>query len=217
MKSFAPLLLASLLQSAAAFKIHIISDPNLVTVGDANIFKMTWERIYALPGNQQGVTYTLPNQARTGNCREIKTTNDATVTVEVDSLWGVGKTIPVHESREAMMKSFQAYVERFAAKENYKLFDHCLACPTPLDGRFCRAWHYGTKLPASVKVLIADKAGHPTGDFIRFKFSSTQHDKPGGGCGVAGTIASGLAGLLPGAAQLFSVGIDVVCQALEDK
>ncbi|KAG8628810.1 hypothetical protein KVT40_002675 [Elsinoe batatas] len=200
MKYFTPILFASLLQSATAFKVHIVSDPDMVTVGDANIFKMTWERIYAMPGNQQAVSYTLSNDARAGNCREIKSTSDSTVTVEVDSLWGVSKR----------------YIEGFAAKENYKMFDHCLACPTPQDGHFCRAWHWGTKLPASVKVLIADKAGHPTGDYVRFKFSSTQHDKPGRGCGIAGAVASGLTGLLPGAAQLFSVGIDIACEAIED-
>ncbi|KAF2228007.1 hypothetical protein BDZ85DRAFT_10874 [Elsinoe ampelina] len=214
MKSFA-ILLAGLLQSATAFKVHIVSDPNLVTVGDANIFKMTWEKVYALPGNEQAVSYTLPEHARVGNCREIKSTVDSTVTVEVDSLWGISKDIPIHETREAIMQSFQRYIEGFAEKENYKMFDHCLACPTPQDGHFCRAWHWGTKLPASVKVLIADHAGHPTGDYLHVRFSSTRHDKPGGGCGVAGAVASGLAGLLPGAAALFSVGIDIACEAVE--
>ncbi|KAG8631180.1 hypothetical protein KVT40_000320 [Elsinoe batatas] len=235
MKSYTPLLLTALLQATSAYHIHVVYDPELVTVGDANIFHMTWEEIYAAASNENAVVLKTSAPGRADQCKEGGSSADTQVTASIDSLWGMAKNVPIHEMREAIMQGFQDFIEDFGRRQRYSMYDHCVA-PNPRTGMTdwwpkksacagrsctgcsgynvqCENTHFGYKYPASVKVFVADNNRHPTGDFLKVDFSSNKPEKDGG-CGLAGDISSALAGKIPGVGSLFSTGIDIACEHL---
>ncbi|KAF2226154.1 hypothetical protein BDZ85DRAFT_258681 [Elsinoe ampelina] len=236
MKTFTPVLLTALLQASSAYHVHVSYDPQLVTVGDANIFHMTWQAIYAAAGNENSVVLTTTEGARSDPCKEGGSSVDTLVTVKIDSLWGVARNVSPYVMRDAIMKGFQSFIEDFGRRQQYSMFDHCVS-PNPRTGMTpwwpkksacsgkactgcrgltvqCENTHLGYKYPATVKVYVADNNMHPTGDFLKVDFASNRPGKGGGGCGLAGTITKALAEKIPGVGSLFSTGIDIACEHL---
>ncbi|KAF4546930.1 Hypothetical protein D9617_95g039950 [Elsinoe fawcettii] len=236
MKTIKPLALAGLLGGTLAYQVHVAYDPAVVTVGDVDISTMVWKEIYQIPGNQNAVMYSKTSPARADVSKVGGSSSDTQVTAEVDGLRGKDPGMGVHESRDAIMAAYQDFMIEINKRENYAMWDHCVhvngrnpltpwypkvsactedacvGCPSRI-GLACRNTHLGTKVHASVKVLITNKAGAVLPDVLKVKFTCNKPQSQGG-CGIAGSIGSALAGKLPGVGSLFSTGIDIACEHL---
>ena len=225
---------ACLLQQAfAKYSVHVTYSPNLVTVGDADIFGLTWTEIYAAQGNQNAVVLQPSKSSRADACKEGGRSQDTTVSADIEGQWGRDPGLGAHDSREAIVQAYWDFMKVFMADNQYRLWAECVhvngrnaltpwwptasACTgggcagcSGTSGLECQYGDTGFRVPAKVKVTMTNAQGQLMSDGLTISFSSTQSGG-NGGCGLAGAIAGQLAGLIPGAGQYINAGISVAC------
>lgn len=164
---------------------------------------------------------------------------DNLVRVNINGQWGRVAGLGPHDSREALIQSLWAVLDNVSKPTGWHVFTECFgttwqegepawastgvsACGgrtstvsqkyfCKSDRAACRSHSWGHEVPSVIKVNLYNGEGALLADSLTVNFASQRPEKEDG-CGYAGTVASTIAGLLPGPGSLFAAGIDLGCE-----
>ncbi|KAF5020216.1 hypothetical protein F66182_7781 [Fusarium sp. NRRL 66182] len=222
---------AALAPVVLGMDVHVRAADDLIDVGDLDIFKHTWQAIYAAAGNKEGVTIRPAPIATQNKPCHFNGHTDHSVSVIVEGHWDdVGGR--QHGYRDAMIEAAWESLKRISDRNSYSIWKDCCAetistscgnpgpkgcgatnschCPDGPNSR-CRTLTKGHRVPAVMNVFTT-KNGASTPNTLRVAFSSNTKESKGG-CGTVETVAKGIASFIfPGPlANLVGTGIDLQC------
>ncbi|RYO94787.1 hypothetical protein DL766_000050 [Monosporascus sp. MC13-8B] len=222
--------------AAGKIKVEVRYTKDMVDVGNLDIFRYTWQKIYGEPGNQRSVLTEDKYDASSGQCMSWADGPDRNVRVKINGQWGRVPGLGPHDSREALVQALYKVLTLNSDPTGYNVFTNCYgktwqegspiwgdrphACGTPkasvrphcmclFGGASCEFHSWGHKVPSSIKANLY-RDGVLLADSLIIDFSSNKVVQDNG-CGTIGKIASTVAGFLPGPGSLFAAGIDVFC------
>ncbi|KAJ4318646.1 hypothetical protein N0V84_006734 [Fusarium piperis] len=234
---FALPILAALAPIALAEKIQVevrYSD-HLVDVGDLDVFKETWEKIYGADGNGRSVVSDTFYDTFADGCTDHTKKGNRRVNVRISGQWGRIPDVGLNDAREALMKSLWEVLKEVMDPTGWDVFTNCYGttwqegipiwkgphacggadatvqakCLCDLGSAQCENHSWGHKVPSKIKANLY-RDGVLLADSLEIEFASTNKEEQGG-CGAVGKITSLLVGFLPGPGSLFATGIDVFC------
>ncbi|RNJ58582.1 hypothetical protein D7B24_004452 [Verticillium nonalfalfae] len=208
--------------------VHVSTTDTMVDVGDLDLFKETWQAIYAAAGNQHAITSHTENVVVQVKPCNIDKSHTRQITITIEGAWDDvnGRH---HEIRDAMVEAAWKTIQDFSAKKEYNVWRNCCrntigsvcsqrgcdgGCGCAEDGNEairCDDLHHGHHVPAILNVSV-EKHGELSGNRLRIAFSSQAAEELGG-CHVATGIVKDLAGFVfpPVVGALVGVGIDLSC------
>lgn len=224
----------------AKIKVEARYSNEMVDVGNLDLHKVTWEEIYASSGNQRSMVTDNTYETNGNECTHDSDGPDNHVRVTIDGQWGRIAGLGPHDSREALVQSLWAILDNVSKPTGWNVFTECFGttwqegvpdwayngesacggktttvsktcfCESPRAA--CRSHSWGHTVPSVIKVNLYNGEGALLADSLTVNFAS-QRPEQAGGCGFSGSVASVIAGLLPGAGSLFAAGIDLGCDS----
>ncbi|KAF9878470.1 d-amino acid oxidase [Colletotrichum karsti] len=225
-------------QASALVQLEARFSDTMVDVGDLDLFKATWEAIYAEPGNARAITTDRAIGAQNHECRPTSDTKETvSVQLKMTGAWGQTPGLSNNEMREGLVTTMYEVLEEVANKNAYQVFSDCegfsmipsfphdpnAACgPYTSSGNNCdypckgepgiqcttRKWAH--RVPSFMRVTAyIDNQLQPDDLVVEFSSSNVNNEK--GGCGWVGPVASALAGFIPVAGEYFATGIEIGC------
>ncbi|GJC77453.1 hypothetical protein ColLi_00291 [Colletotrichum liriopes] len=237
MKSFGSVILAltALGQAASAtIQVEVRFSDQMVNVGNLDIFKTTWQKIYGAVGNQRSVVSDDTYPTNDDVCTSHYTDNSGNARVIINGQWGQVPGLGPHDSREALVQSIWESLKRGSDRTAWDVYTDCWGltwqegipywktpacgaeaatvsreCQCPISSAQCQYYSKGHKVPSVIKANLY-RDGALLADSLTIQFSSEAVVEKGG-CGIVGLIASGMASFIPGVGSIFSKGITMLC------
>ncbi|KAF6825234.1 hypothetical protein CMUS01_09906 [Colletotrichum musicola] len=227
-------------QASALVQIEVRFSDTMIDVGDLDLFKATWEAIYAELGNGRAIMTDRTIGAQNHECRpsgdDKPTVN---VQVRMNGAWGQTPGLSQNQMREGLVESMFEVLTEVSNKNAYQVFSSCkgfsmipsfphdpnAACgPYTSSGQNCdypcrgepgiqctvRSWAHRVPLSMRVTAYIDNQL---QADDLTVEFSSTNVNNEKGGCGWVGPVAQALAGFIPVAGEYFAKGIEIGCSS----
>jgi len=223
----------------AKIKVEARYTNEMVDVGNLDLRKVTWEEIYAAPGNQRSVVTDNSYDTYGNPCTHDSAKPDNHVRVNINGQWGRIAGLGPHDSREALVKSLWTILDDISKPTGWHVFTECFGttwqegvpqwayngvsacggrtttvsreCQCSIGSAACRSHSWGHRVPSVIKVNLYNGEGALLADSLTINFASQKAEKADG-CGFVGKVASTVAGLLPGPGSLFAAGIDLACE-----
>lgn len=230
-------LLSTGVVAESPIEVEVRYSKEMVDVGNLELFKTTWEKIYGTDGNGRAVV-TDDTYGTNGNeCTTWADGPDNNARVIVNGAWGRVPGLGPHDSREALVGSLWRVLKEVSDTTGWHVFTNCYgttwqegvpnwkgphACggrgPTVMADCLCgigtaQCEHHtwGHRVPSVIKANLY-RDGVLLADSLTINFSAQRVAKDEG-CGTVGTIAAAVAGFLPMPGPIFAKGISVFCGA----
>ncbi|RSM10340.1 hypothetical protein CDV31_007216 [Fusarium ambrosium] len=227
--ALAPAACAQLIQVEVRYSDH------QVDVGNLDLFKETWEKIYAADGNGRSVVSDTFYDTFADGCTHYTKDGNRRVNVRINGQWGRIPDVGLNDAREALVKSLWEVLKETSNPNSWDVFTNCYGttwqegvprwegphacggkdatvrseCLCDIGSAQCEHHSWAHKVPSMIKANLY-RDGVLLADSLEIEFASTNKEEDGG-CGAVGTIVSTLAGFLPGPGALFATGVDVFC------
>ncbi|KAM0438658.1 hypothetical protein ACHAPT_001414 [Fusarium lateritium] len=235
MKFTIPVLAALAPAALAQIKVEVRYSDHMVDVGNLDLFKETWEKIYSTDGNQRSIISDTFFDTHADGCTHATAEPNRRVNVRINGQWGRIPNLEVNDAREALTKSLWEVLKEVSEPTGWDVFTNCYGttwqegvpkwagehacggdtatvqseCLCDIGSAQCEHHSWGHKVPSLIKANLY-RDGALLADSLELEFASTIKEEDAG-CGTVGTIASTLAGFLPGPGSLFATGIDIFC------
>lgn len=233
MKAAATLFVLLASQVSALFTIAAEYSDNMIDIGDTNLFRAVWQRLYEQSNGQGGLS-DRSYQSYTSQCAHTGSENDLNVQVVLEGQWGNVNGVSGWQMRDALVQAMWATIQATGNPTGYEVFTDCegttwwegivpspwaacgglssRVCPCEIKSAQCMKGTWGHKVPSIVKIQVYDSDGSLRADEYRVTFSSVNTKLESGGCGRAGAIAEVLASFVPGVGSYFEKGIKIACR-----